>query len=157
MARTNFLHDPAAPSANSVHPCAVALVQNDAGDVLLIQRSDKGRWALPGGGHDLGESIGETGRREVREETGLDVEATDLSGVYTDPGHIMLNDDGEARQQFSPCFHARPTGGELRTSSETVRVRWVPIADLPNYDVHPTIRLRIGHALDRSRPGTYIG
>jgi 8-oxo-dGTP pyrophosphatase MutT (NUDIX family) len=157
MGRTDFLHDPAAPPANSVHPGAVALVQNNAGDVLLIQRSDNGRWALPGGGHDLGESIGDTVRREVREETGLEVEVTELSGVYTDPGHIMLYDDGEARQQFSLCFRARPIGGELRTSSETVQVRWVPVADLPNYDVHPTMRMRIDHALERSRPGTYIG
>jgi 8-oxo-dGTP pyrophosphatase MutT (NUDIX family) len=132
-------------------------VQNDAGDLLLIQRSDNGRWALPGGGHDLGESIGETVRREVREETGLEVEVTDLSGVYTDPGHIMLYDDGEARQQFSLCFHAWPIGGELRTSRDSVQLRWVPVADLPSYDVHPRMRVRIDHAVERSRRGTYIG
>jgi ADP-ribose pyrophosphatase YjhB (NUDIX family) len=103
MGRSDFLHDPVAPPANSVHPGAVALVQNDAGDVLLIQCSDNGRWALPGGGHDLGESIGETVRREVREETGLEVEVTDLSDVSNGPGHIMLYDDTTAVQLVLPC------------------------------------------------------
>ena len=50
MGRIDYLHDPDAPPANSVVPSVVALVQNDAGEVLLIQRSDNGRWALPGRG-----------------------------------------------------------------------------------------------------------
>ena len=157
MGRIDYLNDPAAPPANSVHPGAVVLVQNDAGEVLLIQRSDNGRWALPGGGHDLGESIGDTAVREVCEETGLKVEITGLSGVYTDPGHIMVYDDGEARQQFSLCFRARPVGGEIRKGDETVQVRWVAPADLPEYDVHATMRLRIEHAMDRTRTAAYVG
>ncbi|MET7794891.1 NUDIX domain-containing protein [Micrococcus luteus] len=56
MGRIDYLHDPDAPPANSVVPSVVAFVQNDAGEVLMIQRSDNGRWALPGGGHDVGES-----------------------------------------------------------------------------------------------------
>lgn len=54
MGRIDYLHDPDAPPANSVVPSVVAFVQNDAGQVLMIQRSDNGRWALPGGGHDVG-------------------------------------------------------------------------------------------------------
>lgn len=157
MGRIDYLHDPAAPPANSVVPSVVALVRDRAGRVLMIQRSDNGRWALPGGGHDIGESIGDTVVREVREETGIEVEVLGLSGIYTDPGHVMRYDDGEVRQQFSLCFRARPVGGELRTSSETTQVRWVDPADLPSLDVHPTMRLRIGHALDDSRSAPYIG
>jgi hypothetical protein len=48
---------------------------------------------------------------------------TGIVGVYTNPQHAMAYDDGEVRQQFSPCFRARPTGGILRTSSESTRVR----------------------------------
>jgi 8-oxo-dGTP pyrophosphatase MutT (NUDIX family) len=157
MGRIDYLHDPAAPPANSVVPSVVALVRDRAGRVLMIQRSDNGRWALPGGGHDIGEFIGDTVVREVREETGIEVEALELSGIYTDPGHVMRYDDGEVRQQFSLCFRARPVGGELRTSSETAQVRWVDPADLPDLDVHPTMRLRIEHALDDGRSAPYIG
>ena len=95
--------------------------------------------------------------RETREETGIDVEVIDLSGIYTDPGHVMAYDDGEVRQQFSMCFRARPVGGAIRTSSETTEVRWVSPADLSELDVHPTMRLRIEHAMDRSRSVPYIG
>ena len=157
MARIDYFHDPGAPPANSVVPAVVALVQNPAGQVLMIRRSDNGRWALPGGGHDLGESISETVVREVREETGVEVEVIGLTGIYTDPGHVMRYDDGEVRQQFSLCFRAHPTAGELRTSPETPLVRWVDPLELPALDIHPTMRLRIDHALDRTRKAPYIG
>ncbi|MGW0166310.1 NUDIX domain-containing protein [Streptomyces sp. NPDC003343] len=157
MGRIDYLHDPTAPPANSVVPSVVALVQNAAGDVLMIRRSDNGRWALPGGGHDVGESISDTVVREVWEETGIKVEVLDVSGIYTDPGHVMKYDDGEVRQQFSICFRARPMGGETRTSSETTEVRWITPADLSALDIHPTMRLRIKHAMDRTRSAPYIG
>ncbi|MFJ5529528.1 NUDIX domain-containing protein [Streptomyces sp. NPDC093261] len=157
MGRVDYLHDPDAPPANSVVPSVVALVRDGAGRVLMIQRSDNGRWALPGGGHDIGETIADTVVREVREETGIEVEVAGLSGIYTDPGHVMRYDDGEVRQQFSLCFRARPVGGRLRTSSETTQVRWVEPVDLRGLDVHPTMRLRIEHAMDESRGAPYIG
>ncbi|MFI8229828.1 NUDIX hydrolase [Streptomyces sp. NPDC085900] len=157
MGRIDYLHDPDAPPATSVVPAAVALVRDDAGRVLMVRRSDNGRWALPGGGHDVGESISDTVVREVREETGIEVEVVGLTGIYTDPGHVMRYDDGEVRQQFSICFRARPTGGELRTSPETPRVRWVPPAELSELDIHPTMRLRIEHALDPARTAPHIG
>jgi 8-oxo-dGTP pyrophosphatase MutT (NUDIX family) len=157
MGRIDYFHDPDAPPATSVVPAAVAFVRDGAGRVLLVQRSDNGRWALPGGGHDLGESISDTVAREVREETGIQVEVIDLSGIYTDPGHVMRYDDGEVRQQFALCFRARPTGGELRTSSETTQVRWVDPDALAALDIHPTMRLRITHAADGTRTSPYIG
>ncbi|MFF3510279.1 NUDIX domain-containing protein [Streptomyces sp. NPDC002573] len=157
MGRIDYLHDPDAPPANSVVPSVVAFVRDATGRVLMIQRSDNGRWALPGGGHDIGETIADTVVREVREETGFEVEVAGLSGIYTDPGHVMRYDDGEVRQQFSLCFRARPVGGRLRTSSETTQVRWVDPGDLQGLDVHPTMRLRIEHAMDESRSAPYIG
>jgi len=157
VGRIDYLHDPDAPPANSVVPSVVAFVRDEAGRVLMVQRSDNGRWALPGGGHDVGESISDTVVREVREETGIEVEVVGLSGIYTDPGHVMRYDDGEVRQQFSICFRARPVGGELRTSSETTQVGWVDPADLAKLDIHPTMRLRIEHAADGSRTAPYIG
>ncbi|MEU5098920.1 NUDIX domain-containing protein [Streptomyces sp. NPDC020996] len=157
MGRIDYLHDPDAPRAGSVVPAVVALVRDGTGRVLMVQRSDNGRWALPGGGHDVGESISDTVVREVREETGIEVEVVGLTGIYTDPGHVIRYDDGEVRQQFSICFRARPTGGELRTSDETTQVRWVDPADLAGLDIHPTMRLRIDHALDPKRTAPHIG
>ncbi|MFD7412897.1 NUDIX domain-containing protein [Kitasatospora purpeofusca] len=123
MSRIDYFHDPAAPPANSVVPSVTAVVTDGAGRLLLIHKTDNNLWALPGGGHDIGESVADTVVREVREETGIDVEVDSVVGLYTDPGHVMAYDDGEVRQQFSICFRARPVGGELRTSSESKEVR----------------------------------
>ncbi|MEU1782025.1 NUDIX domain-containing protein [Streptomyces abikoensis] len=157
MSRIDYFHDPVAPTANSVVPSVTAVVRNKDGAVLLIHKTDNDLWALPGGGHEIGESIGDTVVREVEEETGIRVEILDVSGLYTDPAHVMAYDDGEVRQQFSICFRARPVGGELRTSSESKEVRWVSPADLEGLDIHPSMRLRIEHGLDDRRAQPYIG
>ncbi|MCC3767365.1 NUDIX domain-containing protein [Streptomyces sp. UNOC14_S4] len=157
MARTDYFRDPRAPKANSVVPSASAVVLDDAGQLLIIHKTDNDLWALPGGGHDIGESIADTVVREVREETGIEVEIERLTGVYTDPQHVMAYDDGEVRQQFTICFRARPTGGAVRTSSESKEVRWVAPPELANLDMHPSMRLRIEHGMDESRTSPYIG
>jgi 8-oxo-dGTP pyrophosphatase MutT (NUDIX family) len=157
MGRRDYFEDPDAPKANSVVPSVTAVVRNEAGQLLLIHRTDNDLWALPGGGHDAGESISGTVVREVREETGIDVEVIDVVGLYTDPCHVMAYDDGEVRQQFSICFHARPVGGILRTSAESKEVRWVRPDELDTLNIHPSMRLRINHGLDASRTKPYIG
>ncbi|MFI7357475.1 NUDIX hydrolase [Streptomyces avidinii] len=157
MSRIDYFRDPNAPAANSVVPSVTAVVRDDAGRLLIIHKTDNDLWALPGGGHDIGESIGDTVVREVEEETGITVEIDGISGLYTDPQHVLAYDDGEVRQQFSICFRAHPTGGSLRTSSESKEVRWMDPADLDDLDIHPSMRLRIQHGLDSSRTEPYIG
>lgn len=157
MSRVDYFRDPNAPAPNSVVPSVTAVVRDAQGSILLIHKTDNGLWALPGGGHDAGESIEQTVVREVDEETGIAVVVEDIVGLYTDPQHVMEYDDGEVRQQFSICFHAHPVGGSLRTSSESKEVRWVSPADLDTLDIHPSMRLRITHGLDDSRTTPYIG
>jgi ADP-ribose pyrophosphatase YjhB (NUDIX family) len=156
MTRRDYFNDPDAPPANSVVPSVVAAVRDDQGRLLMIHRTDNNLWAWPGGGHDIGESISDTVIREVREETGIAVEVTGLVGIYTNPHHVMAYDDGEVRQQFAICFTATPTGGTLTTSSESREVAWVDPATLDTLPIHPSIRLRIDHAL-HARPDPYIG
>lgn len=122
----------------------------------MVHRTDNDLWSIPGGAMDIGESIAGAAVREVKEETGLDVEVTGLVGIYTNPRHVMAYDDGEVRQQFSVCFTSRLLGGQLRTSTETSEVRFLDPADLDALNVHPSIRLRVGHYLER-RAAPYIG
>jgi 8-oxo-dGTP pyrophosphatase MutT (NUDIX family) len=157
VSRIDYYRDPNAPTANSVVPSVTAIVRDDLGRLLLIHKTDNNLWALPGGGHDVGESVAQTVAREVDEETGIKVVVESVVGLYTDPQHVMAYDDGEVRQQFSICFRARPVGGSLRTSSESKEVRWVDPADLEKLDIHPSMRLRIEHGLDGSRTAPYIG
>lgn len=90
--------------------------------------------------------------REVKEETGYDVEVTGISGTYTNPRHVMAYDDGEVRQQFSICFRARLIGGSPRTSSESKEVRWVEPDEIDDLSVHPSMRERIRHGLADGGP-----
>lgn len=156
MARLDYYDDPDAPKANSVVPSVTAIVTNQAGHLLLIHKTDNDLWALPGGGHDIGEAIADTVVREVREETGIDVAPTGILGIYSDPRHVMAYDDGEVRQQFSILFETRTLGGELRTSSESKEVRWVPLEEVATLDMHPSMQKRIEHYLER-RSKPYIG
>lgn len=113
MARTEYYDDPNAPKPNSMVVAASAVVTDDHGRILLQRRRDNDLWALPGGGMDLTDSLPGTAVREVKEETGLDVEITGLVGTYTDPKHIIAYTDGEVRRQFNVCFTARITGGRI--------------------------------------------
>lgn len=145
--RRDYWHDPAAPEPTRVIPGAAALVTDDAGRILLQRRRDSGRWSLPGGVMEVGERLNETAVREVREETGLDVEITGLLGIYTDPGHVIAYSDGEVRQEFVVAYRARPVGGDLRISDESTEVCWIAPANLDDVDMHESVRLRIGHHL----------
>jgi 8-oxo-dGTP diphosphatase len=103
------------------HSVSVAgVVVDSEGRALLIQRRDNHRWEPPGGVLELHESIEDGLRREVREETGLDVEPVTLSGVYKNMrrGIIAL------------VFRCTVTGGELGVSDETESYRWVSEADI---------------------------
>lgn len=157
MGRVTHYGDPHARAANSVVPSVTAVVVDEQGKLLLIHKTDNDLWALPGGGHDIGESITQTVLREVEEETGIQVRVTGLVGLYTDLGHVMAYDDGEVRQQFSLCFRARPIGGALRSSGESKQVRWVDPRDLDGLSIHPSMRTRIDHGLESNRTEPYIG
>lgn len=156
MARIDYIDDPNSPPANNVVPSVVAIVRDPADRVLLIHKTDNNLWALPGGGHEIGESIVDTVVREVKEETGYDVEVETITGTYTNPRHVMAYDDGEVRQQFSIAFRARLLGGEAQTSSESSEVVWVRPEEIGALDMHPSMRMRIQHALEE-RNTPYLG
>jgi 8-oxo-dGTP pyrophosphatase MutT (NUDIX family) len=152
--RIDYYDDPDAPRANSLVPSVNVAVTNDAGEVLLIRRSDNANWALPGGAVDIGESLAQAAVRETREETGVDCEITGMSGIYTDPAHVLLyTSNGEVRQEFSIVLTAHATGGQPTPSPETSEVRWVTPGDLEAYEMDRSMRLRVRHyAEHRDRP-----
>ncbi len=156
MARTDYLNDPNAPKANSVVPAVSAIVTDPEDRILLILRTDNGYWSIPGGGLNPGESVADATVREVREETGIDCQVTGLVGIYSDPDHVAAYDDGEVRQEFSICFTTRMTGGTMTTSSESAEVQFVPLGAIRDLRMHPSIRLRIQHYLEK-RAEPYIG
>lgn len=154
--RIDYYNDPQAPHPNNVVPSASAIVTDTDGRILLVKRRDNTLWALPGGGHDIGETIAGTAVREVKEETGLDVEVTGLVGIYTNPAHVVAFSDGEVRQQFSLCFTTNLLGGTLAIDHESTDIAWTSPADIAALDMHPSMRLRITHYLQH-RTSPYLG
>ncbi|GGP91970.1 NUDIX hydrolase [Streptosporangium pseudovulgare] len=155
--RIDFYDDPAAPRLNSLVPSVNVVVTNEAGEILMIRRSDNGNWAVPGGAIDLGESLPDAAVRETLEETGIKCEITGLVGTYTDPRHVIVyTSDGEARQEFSIVLAGRAVDGEPTPSDESREVRWIPRDEVLSLSMDRSMRLRIGHFLESaSKP--YIG
>ncbi len=155
MPKKDYFDDPRAPDANSLVVAVAGVVRDDRGRLLMIQRSDNNLWALPGGAQDIGETTSEAAVREVREETGVSIEITGISGIYSDPRHVIAYDDGEVRQEFSIVFRGRPIGdsGAVRPSEESTAVAWVDPTDVPGLAIDRSMRLRIEHGLeDRAEP-----
>lgn len=105
-----------------------AVVGNDAGDILLIERADSGIWLYPTGWADVGYSAAEVAVKEVAEETGIECEVVGLIAVFDG---LRL---GFTRVPlYSLVFHCRAVGGELAAHPlETNGVGWFARHELPS-------------------------
>ena len=107
-------------------PCVGAVIKDDQGRLLLIKRGHEpgaGLWSLPGGRIEPGETDAEALVREMREETGLDVQAGPLLGSVRRPapgGNVLDIRD----------YGATITGGTLRAGDDAAEARWVAPGDL---------------------------
>jgi ADP-ribose pyrophosphatase YjhB (NUDIX family) len=115
--------------------CATVVFDAERSKILLTRRADNGRWCLPGGHFEAGESVSEAAIRETKEETGLDIELVRLVGVYSDPNRLLEYDDGNRFHLVALTFEARVTGGELARSNETTDFMWCDPNDLGQVDV----------------------
>ena len=99
--------------------------------ILLVKRATvvfKGYWALPGGRVDAGETLEETVLREVKEETGLNVEVLQKIGEYHESGV----QDGIEYDYYPACFLARPVGGEIkRQEIEVEEIKLFRLGEIP--------------------------
>jgi len=152
MARVDYYNDPRAPAANSLVVGSSAVVSDSEGRILLQKRSDSGNWALPGGSMDIGETLAQSAIREVKEETGFDIRIDRIVGIYSDPNHVFAYDNGEVRQEFSICLAGTIVGGRLMVSHESTAVQFFYVPDLPNLQIHESIRKRIRDYLDAKPP-----
>lgn len=106
------------------------------GRILLVERGReplRGYWSLPGGVLEAGERLEEGIRREVREETGLDVEPLGIFEVFE-----RINRDGTGRIEYHYVlvdYLCRVRGGELCAGDDVTRAGWVRRADLENYKI----------------------
>jgi len=119
------------------------IVQDDK--LLLIQRAHDpgtGRWAVPGGRVEPGETLAQAARREVLEETGLEVAVGDIAWV----GDSIGPGDPPAWHFAIVDFWATPTGGSLTAAADAAAAEWVPIDRLGDWPIVDTM-VELVHAL----------
>ncbi|MBT0770696.1 NUDIX domain-containing protein [Kineosporia sp. J2-2] len=111
-------------------PGVTGLVRDEAGRILLGQRADNGLWALPSGISEPGEEMAFSLVREVQEETGVEVEVTDLISIHTTQPTVYPN--GDRTVYVDHFFACRPTGGEAVVGDdESLAVGWFEPGRLP--------------------------
>ncbi len=128
------------------------MVFNDEGHVLLIKRGKEphyGRWMVPGGTLEWGETLEAAAVREVREETGLEIEIDTLIDV------IQAMTPGDSAFHFVIMHYlARPTGGTLRAGSDALEAAWVGEEAFGAHDLTAELQAVIAKAqvMARKRP-----
>ena len=130
----------------------VGAVIVDGGKVLIVKRKYDplaGQWSLPGGGVELGETLEDSIVREMREETGLEIEVGPVIEVFD---RITRDDDGEVRYHFVLVdYLCWPVGGDLHASSDVADARFVDPSELPHYNLTKKAIEVIARALELDR------
>ncbi len=120
--------------------------------VLLVRRARaprRGEWSLPGGLQKLGETVAEAARREVLEETALDVRILGLADVVD---LIERDEEGRVRYHYTLIdLVACRQGGEIRAGSDAAEAVWADVAALDGYGLWAETTRVIALALDRWR------
>lgn len=127
--------------------CSAAIFDAKREKVLLTQRTDNGRWCLPGGGMESGESAAEACEREVWEETGLKVRVTRLIGVYSNPDQLVIYADGNKAFFVVLSFEAEILEGELQLSDETTAFGYYSLQEMEFMPMHGQHKQRVEDAL----------
>jgi ADP-ribose pyrophosphatase YjhB (NUDIX family) len=148
------------PNAPIAGVGAVVLDANER--ILLVRRGQQplmGEWSIPGGALELGERLEEGVRREVREETGLEVTPEEIVAVFD---HISHADNDAERVRFHYVlvdYRCRVISGTLRSASDVTEARWASWNELTGHSalaVRPftlsVIRKALDQAAGRSRP-----
>ena len=124
----------------------VGILMKQGDEYLLIKRAsepDKGLWAIPGGLVEVGEGVKDAAVREAQEETGLEVEVTELLDVID---KIVPDDSSRIRYHFIIVdFLAVPRGGVMKASSDALEAVWVKEDGFKQYPLTETFKTLLKH------------
>jgi len=125
-----------------------AVIVDEAGRVLLVKRRFEplaGQWSLPGGAVDVGETLVDCVRREMREETGLEVEVGPVIEAFD---RITHDDSGRVQYHYVLVdYVCRAVGGTLGAASDVADVAWAAARDLPGFGLTDKATDVIGRGL----------
>ena len=116
--------------------------------ILMIKRGkepNKGKWSIPGGGIELGETLDQAVKREVREECSIEIE---VERVFYTTENIIRDDDGRVKYHYVLVdMLAKYAGGETKAQSDAEECRWVTAEELSELDITPRLRAVLERAL----------
>jgi 8-oxo-dGTP pyrophosphatase MutT (NUDIX family) len=148
----SYYRDPSAPEPTQPRRVGlVALIERDAA-LLLERRADFGTWGLIGGALDEDEDVTTGLAREVREETGLEVVATELYGIFSHPSRIVAYPDGNVVRLLTLVFLVATADAEPTLSEESLELRFVPVDEIGALDLSPVHRPILDAFLAKRRP-----
>ncbi len=114
------------------------------GKLMLVKRGvepDKGKWSIPGGAVELGETVGDAAVREAKEECGLDIELVGKSPMDA-LDKMVPGENGRLQYHYVLLqFLARPKGGTLKPTSDATEARWVPLEEVERYNLTNSFRV----------------
>ena len=119
----------------------------------MLKRGDNAKWTMPGGTLDFGESLIECATREVKEETGLDVNVIDVIGTYTDPNILVAYSDGEVRQEFTIVYASDRFAGDVQLDEESTAYSWISFDDVMNIEMASSQKRRVQDVIAYYRNG----
>ena len=134
---------------------SIAFIINKQGQILMQQRKyPYGKWGLPGGLMELGESTKETVIREVYEETGLTLGELELFGVYSGKNYLCIAQNGDEFYVVTTVYTTSDYSGELLINdNESLAFKWFYINELPENRIHKEIiNDYVKYMGDRPRP-----
>ena len=131
-------------------------VINKEGEILLIKRTDNGRWAMPGGCNDLGETPSECAIRECKEETGFDVKLLSLMGVWSSLNYEYVYYPWKENEFVHLVFEAEIIGGKATVSSESDEIKWFKEDELPPLSDGHESRIKYGFKLLKNKLKPYF-
>ncbi|MCA0987472.1 NUDIX hydrolase [Guptibacillus algicola] len=113
-------------------PGAVVIIINENNELLLQHRKDGG-WGLPGGLMELGESLEETARREIKEETGLEVGSLKLLDVFSGEDYYFKVSNGDELYSVTAVYVTKDVQGTLKVDrSESLEMDYFQFDNLPD-------------------------
>ena len=117
-------------------------VLNEKDEILMAQESIDGKWTIPGGWADVGNTPTEVAIKEIKEETGLDAEIVRLLAIYDKQRH---QHPPEPYYIYKLMFFCRITGGKLQAGFDMLNANWFPLDNLPPLSEERILESQLQH------------